>query len=87
MIYHYEMSEASPRYVKLPLRIEQEGGLYFATCDEHKEIFIAVKTRDDIRMAVDTCLRGVYSQKGENVRVFMNCNLVGPTVDALLEIE
>jgi hypothetical protein len=80
------MNTESPRYVKLPLRIEEEGGLYFATCEELKEIFIAVRSRDDIRMAVDTCIRGVYSQKGESVRVFMNCNLVGPQVDAIVEI-
>jgi hypothetical protein len=80
------MDGLSPRYVRLPLRIEQEGGLYFATCEEHKEIFIAVKSRDDIRMAVDTCIRGVYSQKGEIVRVFMNCNIVGPQIDAIVEI-
>lgn len=80
------MSTASPRYVKLPLRIEEEAGLYFATCEEHKEIFIAVTSQDDIRFAIDTCLRGVYAKSGESVRVFMNCNLVGPQVDAIVEI-
>ncbi len=75
-----------PLIRKLTLSIEEEGGIIFASSNEFDDLFIAVKSRDDLRRAIDTCLQNAFAQRGEQVKVYMNCQLNGPVIDALVEV-
>ena len=76
----------APQFRKLTLSIEEEGGVVFASSKEFKDVFIAVLSRDDLRMAIDTCLQNAFADKGQRVKVYMNCQLTGPSVDAIVEV-
>ena len=52
-----------------------------------EDIFISVTSREDIRRAIETCLRNFYGRDGSQVRVYMNCQLTGFTVDAVVEMS
>ncbi len=70
---------------KYTLSIEEKGGIIFASSADFEDIFIAVKSRDDLRVAIDTCLQNAFAVKGEKVRVYLNCEFTGSTVDAVVE--
>ena len=74
------------KLVKLTLSLEESKGLYFLSSPSEKGVFIAVTSPEDIRRAVDVCLRNLYGQDGQQVRVYMNCQLSGPTIDAVVEL-
>jgi hypothetical protein len=82
-----QMTELSKsRFYKLTLSVREEGGLFFATSEDKPDVFIAVKTREDLRGAIDTCLKDVFAQQGNRINVYMNCQLSGASVDAVVEI-
>ena len=81
------LEQPQGRLFKLTLSVEEEGGLYFATSKDQPDVFIAVKSRDELHRAIDTCLKNAYGQSGECVTVYMNCQLSGPSVDAVVEIS
>ena len=60
--------------------------MLFVTSKDNPDLFIAVTSREDIRAAVDSCLRSVYGRPGRRVCVYMNCQLSGPTIDAVVEV-
>jgi hypothetical protein len=76
---------SGPQLRKYTLYLEEEGGLIFASSKDFADIFIAVKSRDDLRIAIDTCLQNAFSEQGKKVRVYLNCEFGGPTVDAVVE--
>lgn len=80
------MPQSASKLFKLTLSLEEAKGLYFLSSPTQEDIFIAVTSRDEIRRAVDTCLRNVFGQNGQQVRVYMNCQLQGPTVEAVVEL-
>ena len=80
------MQQDIAKLVKVTLSLEEAKGLHFLTSPGEKGVFIAVKSPEDIRRAVDVCLRNLYEQDGQQVRVYMNCELGGPTIDAVVEL-
>ncbi len=80
------MQQDLAKLVKVTLTLDESKGLYFLTSPGEQGVFIAVTSPDDIRRAVDVCLRNLYEQDGQQVRVYMNCQLIGPTIDAVVEL-
>ena len=75
----------APNLRKLTLSIEEKGGVIFAKSAEFEDMFIAVLSRDELRPAIDICLKNAFAGAGQNVNVYLNCQFSGPTVDAIVE--
>ena len=80
------MQLADTQLLKIPLAVEESKGLFYVSSPAHEDMFIAVTAREDIRRAVDTCLRNIYGKDGRQVRVYMNCQLGGRELEAVVEL-
>ena len=76
----------APQLRKVTLSITEQGGVIFASSKEFEDLFIAVLSRDELRIAIDTCLQNAFAEQGQRVKVYMNCQLNGPSVDAIVEV-
>ena len=71
-------------YVPVTLRRESEGGIIFISCDDMPELFIAVRSDEEIRNALDCGLKGAFSRDGRRVQVFTNGKITEPLIDAVV---
>jgi hypothetical protein len=71
---------------KYSFAIEEVGRIIFASSDDFKDIFIAVLSRSDLPIAIDTCLQQALSAAGKNVKAYVSCAIDGPTVEAVVEM-
>jgi hypothetical protein len=75
-----------PELRKYTLSVEEKGGVIFASSKDFEDLFIAVLSRDELRPAIDCCLQNVFAETGQTVKVYLNCEFTGPTVDAVVEL-
>jgi hypothetical protein len=80
------LTEAKGRFVPVVLRREDECGLIFIDCDDIPELFLAVKSEDEIRSVIDRGLKNAFLENGKSVQVFTNGSISGPTIDACVHL-
>jgi hypothetical protein len=76
--------ELRGRSVPVLLRREDECGLIFIDCEALPELFLAVKSENEIRSVIDKGLKNAFSENGTRVQVFTNGSISGPTIDAFV---
>lgn len=72
--------------VPLTLDRENEAGIIFMTCALLPELFLAVKTDDEIRAAIDSGLRNAFSKEGHEVSVYTNGSISGPKIGTMVRV-
>jgi len=71
---------------KFPMTREDRGGVAFLSCEKIPGLFIAAKDNEEIRDAIDSCLKEALGEEGRKVHVYTNGSLVGPTINTVVEI-
>ena len=74
------------QFIAVTLRREDEAGIAFLGCDEMPELFIAVKSDDEIRNAIDCGLKGAFSKDGRQVQVFTNGKIAEPSISVVVRL-
>ena len=72
---------------KLTFKIEDKAGVVFVSNAEFPELFVVVNDRNGILPALDEALHTLLGDGNFGVRVYMNCQKSGPSIDAMVEIR
>lgn len=81
----YDLGSSTECY-EFPIRREDQEGLVLLSCEKIPDMFAAVMSEDDIRTAIDTCLKNALARSGERVQVFTNGKLDGPIISTIVKI-
>ena len=73
-------------YDEFTLTREDEGGVAFLSCDRLPDLFIAATSDEEIRSAIDGCMKEALKDRGERVQVFTNGRLRGPSIGVVVKI-
>ena len=68
-----------------PIVREDAAGLIMLSCEKIPEMFAAVTSEDQIRPAIDTCLKNALSREGVKIQVFTNGRLDLPVIAAVVK--
>ena len=72
---------------EFPIDRSDEQGLILLCCAKIPEMFAAVRSEDEIRTAIDLCLKNALSGNGRHIQVFTNGRLDGPVIGALVKVS
>ena len=81
---------ASPyegQFVPVKLIRQDEGGVVFISCEELPEMFVAVKSEEEVYWALDSSLKSAFSKEGRRVQVYTNGKISGPTINAAVYVS
>lgn len=81
------LSESNKEYLEYALSREDEAGMIFACCDQIPQMFIAVKSENDLRDAIDTCLKNAHRDYEGSVSVYTNGSISGPLIRTIVRVE
>lgn len=81
-----EATPAAGHFVPVTLNRETEADIIFISCKSLPELFLVVKSEDDVRNVIDRGLKGAFSRPGRRVQVFTNGKISGPTIDAMVRL-
>ncbi len=83
-----KITQAEVKGLSFPvtLRREDECGLIFIDCEHIRELFLTVKSDEEVRQAIDRGLKNAFSESGKRVQVYTNGSISGPTIDAFVHI-
>jgi hypothetical protein len=65
---------------------ENEAGIIFMTSEELPELFLAVKSDEDVRPAIDRGLKNAFCRDGYEVFVYTNGSITGPTIATMVRV-
>ena len=68
------------------IKREDAAGVAFLSCENLPDLFIAATEPEEIRMALDACLRRAMENEGKSAQVFTNGDLSGPTIHTVVKI-
>ena len=80
----YELGSSTVCY-DFPIIREDDGGLIMLSCEKIPEMFAAVTCEDEIRSAIDTCLKNALTRNGRKIQVFTNGRLDVPIIAAVVK--
>jgi hypothetical protein len=80
----YALGESSTCY-DFPIQREDVEGIIMLSCDKIPEMFAAVMTEEEIRPAIDTCLKNALGRDGVKIQVFTNGRLDVPVIAAVVK--
>jgi hypothetical protein len=77
---------ASTQCYDFPISREDAEGLIMLSCDKIPEMFAAVTSEDQIRPAIDTCLKNALGRDGVKVQIFTNGRLNVPVIATVVKV-
>ena len=80
----YDLGNSTECYY-FPIAREDAAGLIMLSCEKIPEMFAAVKSEDEIRSAIDVCLKNALSRDGIKIQVFTNWRLDVPVIGAVVK--
>ena len=80
----YELGSSTVCY-DFPISREDAAGLIMLSCEKIPEMFAAVTSEDQIRPAIDTCLKNALSGDGVKIQVFTNGRLDVPVIATVVK--
>ena len=81
---NYALGDSTECY-DFPIIRMDDAGLIMLSCDKIPEMFAAVTSEDQIRAAIDTCLKNALGKDGVKIQVFTNGRLDVPVIAAVVK--